>query len=205
MKLVILGATGRTGKELVKQAVERGHTVTAVVRNPDAFKGYDKITVIKGDVTSAAELKEIIKGHDAVLSGLGNNNSKLHLIEKSTAAIIEAMRADNIKRLVVELAFGGAQNATLTKPARFVNKLFLSKMLVDQQQGVALLDKSELDWTVVYATILTKGALTNSTRVVDASEKISTRSKISRANVAKFMLDAAETGTYIKEMPVIRG
>jgi putative NADH-flavin reductase len=205
LKLVILGATGKTGRQLIKQSVERGHTVTAIVRNPEALKGYDNVNIVEGDVTNAANLLEIINGHDAVLSTLGNNNPKIHLIERSTAAIIEAMHAAKIKRFVVELSFGGDKEAKLTRPTNFLMHLFLGKMLIDQQKGVDLLHNSGIDWTIVYATVLTNGLRTKNTHVVDVNEKVGTSFKISRADVAGFMLDTVEKGTYVKEMPVIRG
>src|SRR5256885_13153707 len=72
MKLVVLGATGGTGLELVRQAIEHGHSVTALVRSPDRLRGLrDRITIQQGDLLNRAELEQAIEGHDAVLSGFG--------------------------------------------------------------------------------------------------------------------------------------
>ena len=69
MKLVVLGATGGTGLEIVRQAIERGHSVTALVRSPDRLKAFrSRITVEQGDLLNSAELEKVIRGHDAVLS-----------------------------------------------------------------------------------------------------------------------------------------
>src|SRR5712692_8438347 len=72
MKLVVLGATGGTGQEIVRQAIEHGHSVTAFVRSPERLNPFrDRITVKQGNLLDAAELGPVIKGHDAVLSGFG--------------------------------------------------------------------------------------------------------------------------------------
>src|SRR3989442_5625450 len=72
MKLVVLGARGATGLEIVRQAIEHGHSVTAFVRSPERLKPFrDRITVKQGDLLNSAELERVIKGHDAVLSGFG--------------------------------------------------------------------------------------------------------------------------------------
>ncbi len=72
MKLVVLGATGATGLEIVRQALERGHSVTALVRSPERLKPFgDRISVKQGDLLNSADLERVIQGHDAVLSGFG--------------------------------------------------------------------------------------------------------------------------------------
>jgi putative NADH-flavin reductase len=72
MKLLILGVTGSTGLQIVSQAIERGHSVTAFVRTPDALKRFgDRIAVIQGNLLNSSELSRVLKGHDAVLSGFG--------------------------------------------------------------------------------------------------------------------------------------
>src|SRR6266581_8107917 len=72
MKLVVLGATGSTGLEIVRQAIEYGHSVTAFVRSPERLKSFrDRISVKEGNLLDAAELEPVIKGHDAVLSAFG--------------------------------------------------------------------------------------------------------------------------------------
>jgi putative NADH-flavin reductase len=72
MKLVVLGATGGIGLELVRQTIERGHSVTALVRTPEQLKPFqDRITIKQGDVLNSAELERAVEGHDAVLLGFG--------------------------------------------------------------------------------------------------------------------------------------
>ena len=203
MKLVILGATGKTGQILVQQAVQRGHIVTAVVRNPDKLTATPGVKIVQGNVTRAGELSKVFKDQDAVLSTLGNNNAKLQLIERSSSAIIKAMQVTGLKRIVVELSFAGAESAQLSKVLSVMSNLGIGKMLVDQTKGVELFRRSKLDWTIAYAVILTNKPLTKEIRVLDSHEKIGMSHKISRADVAHFMLDSVEKGTHIKGLPVI--
>lgn len=203
MKLVILGASGRTGQEIVKQAVERGHSATVVVRDPAKFNASPGVKVARADVTKADELAKIFAGHDAILSGLGNNDSKLRLIERSSAAIAQAMKNAGVRRVIVELSFAGAQAATLSGFNKLITKLMLGKMTVDQQAGASLLRDSGLDWTIAYPTMLTNGPLTRGARIIPDAETIGMGFKISRADVAAFMLDAVEQGKHIRKQPVI--
>ncbi|XP_013393600.1 flavin reductase (NADPH)-like [Lingula anatina] len=106
MKLFVLGATGGCGKELVKQALEAGHQVTAVVRNPDKVKMRDdNLTIIKGDVSSEASLADGMKDQDAVISCLGampteDTKAKFTFFSDSIRVIVGAMRAAGVDRLV---------------------------------------------------------------------------------------------------------
>src|SRR5437763_14657298 len=96
MKLVVLGATGATGLEIVRQAIEHGHSVTAFVRSPERLQPFqDRITVKQGDLLNSAELEPVIKGHDAVLSGFGPrlpvSKSDTNLLQRFAVALTGAM------------------------------------------------------------------------------------------------------------------
>src|SRR3981189_3297872 len=96
MKLVVLGATGGTGLEIVRQAIQHGHSVTAFVRSPERLKLFrDKITIHEGDLLNSAELEKAIQGHDAVVSGFGPRvpiaKADANLLEKFAVALTRAM------------------------------------------------------------------------------------------------------------------
>src|SRR2546428_13712349 len=87
MKLVVLGATGGMGLEIVRQAIEHGHSVTALVRSPDRLKPFrDRMTVTQGNLLNSSDLKRAIKGHDAVLSAFGPrvpvSKADVHLLQQ---------------------------------------------------------------------------------------------------------------------------
>lgn len=203
MKLVILGGSGKTGQELIKLAVERGHLVTAIVRDVSKITTAKGLHVVKADVTKAEELVPYFKGQDAVLSTLGNNNASLRLIELSTKAIVDAMDTSQVKRVVIESAYGASETATLSKLVRYINDKKLGSMLVDKKKGEAILKQSDLDWTLVYPVRLTDATTKGGAREVPATEKIGVSYKISRTDTADYMLDVAENGLRIKETPVI--
>src|SRR6202022_4890228 len=107
MKLVVLGATGGTGLELVRQALEPRHSVTTLVRSPDRLRAFrDRITVKQGDLLNRAELERVIEGHDAVLSGFGPrvpvSKADAHLLEQFAVALTSAMVHVGVRRVVVE-------------------------------------------------------------------------------------------------------
>src|SRR5882762_5785574 len=96
MKLVVLGATGGTGLEIVRQALEHGHSVTAFVRSPERLKQFgDRITVKQGDLLNSADLEKVLLGHDAVLSGFGPrvpiSKADANLLRNFAAALTTAM------------------------------------------------------------------------------------------------------------------
>src|SRR5260370_31247235 len=96
MKLVVLGANGATGLEIVRQAIERGHSVTALVRSPERLKPFrDRVTVTQGDLLNSAGLERVVKGHDAVLSGFGPrlplSKEDADLLQRFAVALARAM------------------------------------------------------------------------------------------------------------------
>jgi putative NADH-flavin reductase len=107
MKLIVLGATGGTGLEIVRLAIEHGHSVTAFVRSPERLKPFrDRITIKQGNLLDSAELGPVIKGHDAVLSGFGPRlpvpKADANLLRQFGGALTRAMPQAGVKRVVVE-------------------------------------------------------------------------------------------------------
>src|SRR6266567_9212934 len=103
MKLVVLGATGATGLEIVRQAIEHGHSVTAFVRSPDRLKPFeDRVTVKQGDLLNSAELERVIIGHDAVVSGFGPrvpiSKADANLLQQFAVALTTAMPHTEVRR-----------------------------------------------------------------------------------------------------------
>ena len=207
-KLLVLGATGSTGQHVVSQAVSLGHDVTAFVRNPAKLttKG-ENLRLLTGSLTDARALSEAVRGQDIVVSTLGVGNSlKSHgIIQRSVPAILRAMESHGVRRLIFMSSFGvGATRRDVPLLARVMIRVLLRDLYDDKEAGEEVLHRSSLDWTVIYPTSLTNGPRTGRYR---AGERLTLRGfpRISRADVAAFLLSQIEDATYVRKGVLITG
>ena len=188
MKLFVLGATGRTGREIVQQALERGHYVTAFVRSPESMTlKNDRLTVLKGDAMDENQLFEAMQNHDAALSALGPRKvfKPSSLLQDSALATTRAMKRAGVKRLLVLSAaahFPGIPN-------RIVSFVLRSHMR-DSRAMEEIVQASGLDWTIARPPRLTEEDSTSYRRREGAAPKMGFT--LARKAVAAFMLDAIE-------------
>lgn len=204
MKILLFGATGATGKELLAQAVAKGHTVTAFVRDPDRLPERDeRVRVVVGDTTrDAAAIADAVRGQDVVMSALGRRATLRsdHLIERSMRMIVPAMERAGVRRLILLSAFGvGESRHGAPWIPRIMYRVLLSDIFRDKLAGEKRVRQSSLEWTFVYPTLLTNGALTRRYR---AGERLRLRGmpRISRADVARFMLTEAQHGGFVRKV-----
>lgn len=200
MKLIVLGATGGTGLEIVRQAVERGHWVTAFVRSPqrlDPLAG--RITVKRGNLLNSAELQTVLQGHDAVLSGFGPrqpaSKADANLLQRFAVALTSAMLGAKVTRVVVESVAFLFTDAVLP-PAYLFGRLFFSAIVADASAMEEVITKSGLDWTIARPPRLTDKPYTGRYRVRDGHLP-TLGFTISRADVAAFMIKAVENRSSI--------
>lgn len=207
MKLVLFGATGPTGRQLVAQALEQGHDVTAFARHPEAVPAQQgKLRVEQGDtMRDPQSVAQALQGQDAAFSTLGTGHVLFpnRLMERSMANLVPAMERAGVKRFVLMSAFGVGETAR-TSPLlpRFVYATLLSGVFADKERGEALLRKSSLDWTIVYPTRLTDGPLTGNYRAGERVELFGMPA-ISRADVAHFMLSQLASTAYVRRGVVV--
>jgi putative NADH-flavin reductase len=216
MKLTIFAATGGVGRQLLRQAVAAGHDVTAVVRNPAKLAG-EPVSVVTADLAAAdpATLESAVRGADAVLSALGpHSNTDAGIAGPGTAAIVAAMQATQVRRIVVVSA---APVATVPSPGRpkppkhdpgdgfFMRHLFthvagamFGKVYADLAQMEDVLAGSGLDWTVVRPPQLTDKPFTGRYRTA-CGQNIRGGWSVSRADVAHLMLRVLEQPETIKQ------
>jgi putative NADH-flavin reductase len=198
MKFVVLGATGGIGLEIVKQAVERGHSVTAFVRAPERLESFrDRITIAPGDLLNSAELARVLEGQDAVLSSFGPRDPRAdgELLESFANALTKAMLHSSIRRvIVVSVAF--LFKDMIIPPAYLVGRLFFSHHVADATAMEEILKKSGLDWTIVRPPQLTDKPRTGAYRVREGHLP-RFGFTISRADVADYMNNAVENRASI--------
>ncbi|HEY8942600.1 MAG TPA: NAD(P)H-binding protein, partial [Polyangiaceae bacterium] len=113
MKILVLGATGGTGRQIAKQALARGHQVTALVRSPDKAGDLGGARLIVGDIRDDTTLREAVRGQDAVASALGTPASPFRdvtLLSTATRALVQAMKAEHVSRLVAITGMGAGDS-----------------------------------------------------------------------------------------------
>ncbi|PXY29328.1 epimerase [Prauserella sp. PE36] len=203
MKLTIFGATGGTGKQLVRQALDAGHAVTAVVRDPARLPiSHASLEVVTADVTDAGALRPLVEGRDAVLSSLGaGSRSGAGIATAGTTAILTAMAESGVRRFVAvsampvgpvppgeSLFFRGVRRVLLTA---------LKDVYADLARMEAEIARSDTDWTVLWPPQLTDGPLTGAyAREIGAN--VAKRHKISRADLAHAMLAALDDPATVR-------
>jgi putative NADH-flavin reductase len=216
MNLTIFAATGGIGRQMLEQAVAAGHHVTAVVRDPSKMSG--EVPIVAADLAAPdpAALESAVEGADAVLSGLGPRSpSEAGIAWRGTRAIVQAMRAADVRRIVVVSA---APIATVPSPGRpappkhdpgdgfFMRNLFshvaktaLRKNYADLALMEDLLRDSGLEWTVVRPPKLTDKPLTGTYRTA-IGQNLRRGWSVPRADVAHLMLHLLEQPETIHEV-----
>merc|ERR1712032_297486 len=207
MKLAILGATGQTGLEAVKQALAANHTVTALVRNPAKMTlNHDNLQVVEANIFSADSLKQHLGGQDAVLSCLGfpPQKPKVTGYTEATQAMVSAMREVGVKRLV--LCHSWYTEEASRSQAMFLIRWFLLPMigpvLNNMRETEIWLENeaSDLDWTVVRPAGLTNNSVTDKDFTVKEDYHVAGAvGRIARADVARFMLSNLSLDENIKK------
>ena len=207
MKLLVLGATGGVGQQIVAQALEAGHEVTAFVRSPDKMLAkHDRLHVMAGSVADGGPaLVDAVRGHDAVISALGRGQSlkSMGFIQRSVPPIVSAMQTAGISRLIFTSAIGvGITIRDAPLLSRLVIRFLLSDIYADKIAGEEPIHRSGLDWTLVQPAQLTDGPLT---RVYRAGERLTMRGmpKVSRADVAHFILSQLDSTAYQRRVVML--
>ncbi len=205
--VLVLGATGGTGRHVVAQALEQGHVVTAFVRDASkASPASDRLRVVTGSVTDdGPALATAVRGQDVVISSLGLGKSlKSHgLIAESVPRIVGAMKSEGVRRLIFTSAFGvGETIRDVPLIPRLLISTLLRDMYHDKEAGEVQLVNSGLDWTLVYPTGLSDGPATGQYRV---GERLVLRGfpRIARADVAAFLLTQIDDARYMRKRVLI--
>jgi putative NADH-flavin reductase len=206
VKLLVVGASGRTGRLVVEQALGHGHEVTAFVRDPARLTmSHERLRVVVGDATAPATFAPALEGQDAVVSILGaSHGSPPTVLADGAANLVRAMTARGIMRLVIVSAAGvGGHTGELPLLARAFSLMPVMRAIHEAQEameGEVML--SALDWTIVRAATLTSKERTGHYRVVEGPI-VPGGKRIARGDLAAFVLKVAETGRYPRKIASI--
>lgn len=208
MKVLIFGASGGTGRELVKQALAQHLMVTAFVRDPGSFAiPRDRLNVAPGDVVDSARVEQAVRGQDAVLSALGSSRSLTRHPELAEGVrnLVKAMEQEGVRRLVYLSVLGvGASRRQLGWLDRsIVVPLVLRNVVADHAIQEELITRSSLDWVIVRPPRLTNGAHTGRYRSGEGIKAGWRSAFISRADVADFMLKQLIDELYVHRSPAV--
>lgn len=196
MKLLILGATGKTGSELVKQGVERGFEVTALVRSPHKVKTKDdRLRVVTGSPLDREILKKVVPGNDAVLSALGHPDLReSYLVTEAARTLVTVMSALNVKRfMILSSTLVSPGGSFMTKIPRYLTRHALN----DSAQMEKVVEPSSLAWTIVRLVRLTNKS--SAPYRVFENEPPAVGPSISRKSVAGCMLDLVSDEAYFQK------
>ena len=202
-KVLIVGATGGTGRQLVEQALERGHIVTALVRNSSALRvDHPRLTVVRGDVLDYLSVEAAVRGQDAVLSALGHKRFfyPTRILSEGTQNLLRAMETHGVQRFVCETALGigdsvGRMGLYYTF---FTIPIILPFYFWDKTRQERLIAASRVNWVVVRPGVLTNGAKRGHYRHGRNVGSFLWTVRISRADVADFMLNQMTDNTYLR-------
>jgi putative NADH-flavin reductase len=202
MRIVIFGASGRTGLELVNQALGQNHSVVAFVRNPAKFQIQHKnLSIARGDVLNKEQVENAVGGSEGVLFAVGGKPwEKRPVCTEGIKNVITAMQKHNARRLIVESAYGVKD----TRKGIYGRLLWviIKEIMKDKENMEDAVAESQLEWVIVRPTILTKGSKMGTYRV-GHDLHLGILPKISRADVADFMLNQLQDNTYIHQTPGI--
>ncbi|HWL22765.1 MAG TPA: NAD(P)-binding oxidoreductase [Ureibacillus sp.] len=196
MKIIVFGATGGVGQNVVKQALEKGVEVTAFVRTPSKIEVvHENLNVIQGDAFNKDEVAAAITGHDVVVSCLGSSQGmkKSNELEEMTKNIVDGMQAHNIKRIIYT-ASAGINNEIPGISGKMVMKM-LKNALIDHRSAVDYIEAHGLNYTIVRPMGLTNNDLTGKYREAKVGVPDKARS-ISRADVAHFIVKVFNDEQY---------
>jgi putative NADH-flavin reductase len=207
-RILVLGATGRTGHHVLEQAAAMDLEVTVLARDPDKPATRRAVRVITGDIrTDSPIVRSAYAGQDAVIStlGVGQSFKSGGLIAEAAPLIVGAMREHGVRRLVFTSAFGlGPTWQDTPLIPRFFVKTLLRDVYADKEAGEKIISDSGLDWTIVYPTGLTNGPRSETPR---AGERLTLSGfpKVSRADVAAVLLRQLNDTTFINKGILVSG
>ena len=203
MKLIIFGSTGSIGRQLVAQALQLGHSVTAFARTPTKLEiKHTNLTTVQGDALDSVAVEKVMEGQDAVLCSLGAG-AKGTIRSEGTRHIVRAMEKTGVRRLICQSTLGVGDSRDnlnfLWKHIMF--GFLLRRAYADHVSQEDCVRQSRLNWTIVRPAAFTDGNRTGEYRHGFSGMDKTLKLKISRADVADFMLTQLTDQRYLRKTP----
>lgn len=209
MKVLVVGATGGSGRATVEALLSRGHEVTAFARRADRLGSLsDRVKVVNGDAMNSSDLERAVQGQDAVIVALGisenafrvrlrgSAGTPINIRSAGTRNVIAAMHRHGLRKLVVQTSFGvGETRHKLPLLYRLFFKLVLKPQIADTEQQEQVVRASGLDWVIAQPVNLTDKP---EMEAAFASPDGEVRGmQISRKRVGRFLAEAIQSATYV--------
>jgi putative NADH-flavin reductase len=210
MHVAIFGATGGTGRLAVERALREGYSVTAFARNPAAVPdSHERLSIVQGDVFDPKSVEEAVKGQDAVLCTIGGHDAIRAMLSGhprpkglcaiGTRNILDAMGRWSVSRFICLSSWGVGDSKQRT-PFLFIRitfPLIMKEEVSDKEEQEHIIADSPLNWTIVRPSVLTNTPATGTYRVQEKL-KFSLRSRISRADVADFLVKQLTDTSFLR-------
>ncbi|MGJ4915759.1 SDR family oxidoreductase [Bradyrhizobium sp. HKCCYLRH2060] len=205
--ILVLGATGGTGRLIVRDALARGHHVTALVRSPERAGDLQGAQLIVGDARDEATLRKALKGQNAVISSLGTPLSpfrEVTTLSTSTRALVKAMKAEHVARLVAITGIGAGDSRGHGGFVydRLILPLLLRNVYADKNRQEAVIRDSGLDWLIVRPAMLNDKPGGQKLRALTDLAGFH-GGTIARADVARFVVDQVSDDSFLHRAPLI--
>lgn len=205
MKLVIFGSTGSVGRQVVEQALEQGHAVTAFARNPAKLDiEHPNLKFFRGDVMDLSAVERAVQGQDTVVCTLGSGQKLTGAVRsEGTRHIIQAMKQSSIRRFICQTTLGAGDSwGSLNFYWKYIMfGLILRNVFADHERQEQEVQQSGLDWTIVRPGAFIEGDRTGQYRHGFPGTDKTSKLKISRADIADFILKQLVDDTYLHQTP----
>lgn len=208
MNLLVIGAGGRTGREVVTQALGHGHNVRAFVRSTQPGITHPRLEIVTGDVTSFDDVDAAMEGIDAVISTIGSGNGReVRVYSEGIANVMHAMAVHGVSKLVAVSAGGvfARTDPKLSLGFRAMIATVLAPVYDDLERMEQRIAASGMDWTIVRPSGLSDGEQTGQYRLSLDGSLLPKAGRISRADVAAVLLKAAETQAFSRKTILVTG
>ena len=201
IQIAMFGTTGGTGSQVLEQALAAGHQVRALVRDPTKLAERDGLVVIQGDVLDQDAVDRCVAGSDAVICVLGSHGGE-PVEDRGTERILAAMKSQGVRRLIAVTSMGvGDSIDQVAAVFRAIMKLTLKRVMEAKERQEQAIMASDVDWTIVRPGGLTDGPRT--ANYLSGIDKSIQATRVSRADVADFVLRELAAGEYVGKTPAV--